>query len=74
MFSNRGFTVLLGIDEYSMPLDRARRVVSDASIFRIDKVKKVNMSSFYSNIMPEFYLKKHGILKFSGPYFDLWRI
>jgi hypothetical protein len=57
-----------------MPLDRARRVVSDTSIFRIDTVKKVNISSFYSNMMPEFYLKKHGVLKFSGPYFGLRKI
>ncbi len=47
--------VLQAIDEQSIPLDRARRVVSDTSIFRIDTVKKVNISSFYSNIMPEFY-------------------
>jgi hypothetical protein len=47
--------VLRSIEDLSMPLDMARRVVSDTSIFRIDTVKKVNISSFYSNIMPEFY-------------------
>ncbi len=39
-------------------MDRARRVVSDTSVSRVDTVKKINISSFYSNIMPEFYLKK----------------
>jgi hypothetical protein len=47
--------VLQSFEDLSMPLYRARRVVSDTSIFRIDTVKKVNISSFYSNIMPEFY-------------------
>jgi hypothetical protein len=47
--------LLQAIDEQSIPLGKARRVVSDTSIFRIDTVKKVNISSFYSNIMPEFY-------------------
>ncbi len=47
--------VLQATDEQGIPLDRARPVVSGTSIFRIDTVKKVNISSFYSNIMPEFY-------------------
>jgi hypothetical protein len=47
--------VLLGIDDLSMPLDRACRVVSDTSIFRIGTVKQVNMDSFYLNMMPKFY-------------------
>ncbi len=45
------------IDEQSIPVGRARRVVSEASIFRIDIVKQVDMSSFCSIMMPKFNLK-----------------
>jgi len=40
------------IEDLSIPLDRAHRVASDTSIFRIDTV---NMGSFYSNMLRGFH-------------------
>ncbi len=47
--------ILSAIKDLSIPLDRAHRVALDTSIFRIDIVKKMNIGSFYWNMVPEFY-------------------
>jgi hypothetical protein len=43
------------IDDLSIALDRARRVVSNTRIFRIDTVKRLNIGRFCSNMRAEFY-------------------